>query len=116
MPEPAEELRIADVLRHYGALTVPEGVGWRSMNCPFHGDSHASGRVNVELGAFKCHGCDMSGDAIKLIRLKEDLDYGEAVEFSGKVLGKSHEGISRATDKQKQRKPLGRDRWKTILD
>lgn len=110
------ELNIADVLRHYGATTVPEGVGWHSMKCPFHGDSHASGRVNVELGAFKCHGCPVSGDAIKIIRQQENLSYGDAIEFAGKVLGTSVTSVSRATDKPKQRKPLGRNKWKSILD
>lgn len=115
MQEP-NAISIAAVLRHYGARSVPEGAGWRDINCPFHSDAHASARVNTELGAFKCHGCGMSGDAIKLIRLKEQKGYAEAIEFAGSVLGESVENLPRTASKQKQRRPLGREKWKSILD
>lgn len=111
------ELTIADVLRHYGAARVPEGVGWKTMNCPFHGDSHASGRVNAELGAFKCHGCRMSASTPeKLIARAESIGEDEAGEFARQVLGKSSSGLSRTVPKQKQRRPLGREKWKNILE
>lgn len=104
-----EPLNILDVLAHYGANTSRISmVGWKSIKCPFHGDSTASASVNVDLGAFKCHTCGMTGDAIKLIREQEKIGYDEAVEFSRQVLGKSHESIPRTTtrgSKGKQRKP-----------
>ena len=110
------ELTVADVLRHYGATTVPEGTGWRSMRCPFHGDVHASGRVNTTLNAYKCHGCDMSGDALKLIERKEELSYGDAIEFTRKVLGKGCQNISSPAHDKPKIRPLGNRRWKSILD
>ena len=115
VPEPAT-LGIAAVLRHYGATSIPEGSGWHTMRCPFHGDSHASGRVNVELGGFKCNACPVRGDAIKLIELQEKMSYGDACEFARSVLGQSVEGISRSAPKPAKRRALGREKWKAILD
>lgn len=114
--EDKPELDIADVLNYYGAKTVPTGVGWHSVNCPFHGDTHASGRVNVELGAYKCHGCGMSGDAIKLIEDKEGIGFKEACEFARSVLGQSVTPVQRTVSKQAKRRPLGREKWKSILE
>ena len=111
-----EELSIADVLIHYGATRVPEGSGWKTMRCPFHSDKVASGRVNVSLNAYKCHGCSVSGDAIKIIEDQENLGYGDAIEFSGQVLGKGITDIPQSIHRSKQRRPLGSDKWKSILD
>jgi DNA primase len=115
MPEATEELSIADVLIHYGATSVPEGVGWKSMRCPFHADSVASGRVNVDLNAYKCHGCKMSGDAIKLIEINESLGYGDAIEFARSILGKGVEDVSRSVPGKTKRRPMGSEKWKKIL-
>ena len=113
--ESLPELSIADVLRHYGAAKVPEGAGWRPMRCPFHGDAHASARVNVELGAFKCHGCPMSGDALKLISLSEGIKRGEAIGFARKTFGASVSYVSQPVHGKGKRRPLGREKWKEIL-
>jgi hypothetical protein len=111
------ELTMADVLRHYGATKVPTGTGWKDVNCPFHGDSHASGRVNVDLGAYKCHGCQMSAKSPeRLIAKAEHLTEGEAIEFARSVLGKSIGDLPESVPKSKQRRPLGREKWKSILD
>ena len=109
------ELSIADVLRHYGATKIPEGAGWRPMRCPFHGDAHASARVNVELGAFKCHGCLMSGDALKLISLNENIKRGEAIGFARTALGATVPDLPRSVHGKGKRRPLGREKWKEIL-
>lgn len=110
------ELTIDDVLRHYGARKVPAGVGWHSMKCPFHGDKHASARVNVDRNAFTCLACGMSGDALKIISLKENISRDEAIEFTRKVLGQSVSDIQRSASKQGKRRALGREKWKGILE
>src|SRR5689334_15897370 len=115
MTDSAPELNIADVLRHYGATKVPEGAGWHSMRCPFHSDGHASGRVNTDLGAYKCNACPVSGDALKLISLAEKIGRSEAVDYARETLGASLTGVPRPVRQQSQRRPLGREKWKGIL-
>lgn len=108
---------IADVLTHYGAdLTRVSEFGWRSIRCPFtelhtHGDRTASARVNLEKGAFICHGCGIKGDAIGLIMQRENLDYIAACEWAQSVFGAGVSDVPRATEKPKRRP----SRWRTKL-
>jgi hypothetical protein len=115
MPEPTEGLNVADVLRYYGATTVPEGVGWKSVKCPFHNDGVKSGSIHVERNLYNCHACPYAGSPLSLIKRKEDIGEAEAIEFARSVLGQSVENISRTVHKQQKRRPLGRERWKDIL-
>lgn len=109
-------LSIVTVLEHYGASLrdVPSN-GWQNIRCPFHSDHMASAGVNIALGGFRCHGCNMSGDAIKVIEQVEHMNYGEAVDFAREVLGASVEKVSRPVPKRGKRRPLGRNKWKAIL-
>lgn len=105
------ELSVADVLSHYGAdLTHVPDYGWRSLHCPFHQDRMSSASVNLEKGAFCCHGCGMKGDAISLIKRNEHLDYGGAIEFAQRTFGASVAGV-RGPAKEKAR----RQRWSDRL-
>ena len=107
------DLTIAAVLEFYGAdLTRVAATGWRSLKCPFHSDQHASARVNLELGAFKCHGCEAYGDAISLIEHTEGLDFRGACEWSENILGASHQGIHEPAKKRQARK---RSVWRHTL-
>jgi len=113
--EAKPELDIATVLRHYGADTVPEGIGWHTIKCPFHEDSTNSAGVNTGVNAFTCHACPYSGGPISLIMRKESIGKVEAIEFARQVLGTSVSHIQRSVSKSSQRRPLGRERWKGIL-
>lgn len=116
MPEEATELSITDVLIHYKATSVPYGAGWKTMRCPFHHDKVASGRVNVGLDAYKCHGCKVSGNsALKVIQNVEHLNEGDAIEFARQILGKSVTNVPQPISGQKKRRPLGSEKWKEIL-
>jgi DNA primase len=96
------DLSIAAVLRHYGAdVDVPD-TGWRPIKCPFHSDRTASASVNIEIGGFRCHGCGISGDGIKIIEDQEHIDFEAALEFAREVLDQSMEEVS-----QKSRKARG---------
>lgn len=75
---------IAPVLAHYG-LDVREGMGWLKVKCPFHGDSHASAAVNLELNVFKCFACDISGDTYSIIMKHEGKSYIEAYNIAQKI-------------------------------
>lgn len=104
-------LDIAEILTHYGAnLARVSPTGWRPVKCPFHEDKVASASVNVELGAFKCHACDMSGDGISLIRKVEGLGYRGAVDFARTVLGASGTDISHTTVEAKGRRKTASER------
>jgi DNA primase len=109
---------IVPVLIYYGADArhIPTRVGWRGMKCPFHEDSHASARVNIELGAFRCLACGMSGDGLKLIRRKEGMKYAESIEYARQVFGKSVNNVHSSDASREKPVKFGRNRWKKILD
>lgn len=78
---------IVDVLRHYGFENVPQSGGWKPVKCAFHGDRHASASVNPDLGGFRCHTCDISGDAIKIVMEMEQVGFLEAVDKIHEITG-----------------------------
>ena len=49
--------------------------------CPFHSEKSPSFTVYPSSNSFYCFGCGAGGDAITFIRLRENLDYPDAVEF-----------------------------------
>jgi len=88
---------IEKVLEHYGAdLHRTHGTGWRPIKCPFHDDRMASGSVNLDKGAFRCHACGVKGDAIGLIKTQEGIGYVDALRFAEDSLGAVVGDISRA--------------------
>jgi DNA primase len=105
------ELTIAAVLEYYGAdMTRVRQGGWRPVKCPWHADRVASASVNLEKGAFRCHACDMKGDAIAIIKRIEGLGYGDALNFAREVLGASVQDVSRSTEKPKRKRPTASER------
>ena len=86
---------IRKVLEHYGWQLPTRTGGWISVKCGEHGDTHASARVNFELGAVKCMACEFGGDVIKIIREKEGCTYAEAVAIAEEVSGYSVPAVCR---------------------
>lgn len=41
---------------------------WLAMPCPFHTDRKPSASVNVVLGRFNCHSCEVGGDIIDIVQ------------------------------------------------
>jgi len=78
---------IADILTELGAEDVPLGSGWVKMRCPFHDDRVASAAVNHDLNGFACHGCGVSGDALKLMQTEGGLSFAEAVQRCTSITG-----------------------------
>lgn len=66
------------VLANYGWELPGERSGWVSVRCGEHEDSHASARINYDLGAVKCLGCGFGGDCIAVIRFKDGVSFREA--------------------------------------
>jgi DNA primase len=89
----------ADILAAIKLLTgetlEPKGrKNWKRVNCPFHHDRQASATVNLELGVFVCHGCEVRGDAVALIRKVKKCSFQEALKISGSISGLSMTGAS----------------------
>lgn len=59
----------------------------RKMRCPFHTDNHPSAAINHQGTAFKCMSCDRAGDAIKLLREEEGLDFPDALRIAQELTG-----------------------------
>ena len=106
------ELPIETVLNHHGWEGHARGRGWETVKCPYHDDTTASASLNVELGAFNCHACGISGDAIKLIMQWEGLSFGEAVRVATETYGAQSSapsyGLSRTRDRHRPRRQRGR--------
>lgn len=80
--------KLRQVLRHYGLdidldvwLDAQAADRWLPVRCPFHGDRRASASVSPNRLRFKCHACEMHGDAIDLAMEKECTDFKGAVSW-----------------------------------
>jgi DNA primase len=92
---------LSRTLEHYGAdLHRVRESGWCPIKCPFHDDRQASASVNLTLGGFKCHGCDVSGDALKLIADREGIDREDAKRFAQETIGAECGDIPRAASRR----------------
>lgn len=80
---------MAAVLTHYGADDPMDTLGWRSIKCPFHADSHASARYcsSDDVNAFICMACGIKGDSIAIVQEQEGLDFKESVKFIEELSG-----------------------------
>jgi DNA primase len=112
----SDELTIEAVLLHYNAASVPQGVGWRPMICPFHKDHVKSGSVNHDQNKFRCHTCGVAGHPLDLIEKQENLKEAEAVEWARQIFGASVTHIPRTANRSKKRRPLGRNRWAKVFE
>lgn len=101
---PIPTIPIAPILLHYGfdeyeLKDYPHG--WFKIRCAFHGETQASASYSTDKQAFNCHACEMSGDAIKIIRTQEpQLSFREAVEFGCKIAGISYEAGAAPQERQ----------------
>lgn len=57
--------------------------GWQAVHCfgrgHLSGDRRPSASVNLGIGYYRCHGCDLAGDAVALVMQEEGLDFKEAL-------------------------------------
>lgn len=75
---------LAKVLYHYGLL---DGEGEFKIVCPFHDDINASMKINLLDGSFYCFGCNISGDALKFVKLVNKLDDLQACIEMFRIMG-----------------------------
>ena len=61
---------LAKVLWYYN-LIPDTSASTQKIICPFHDDINPSMIINLEDGSWFCFGCNLSGDAIKFVKLME---------------------------------------------
>lgn len=81
---------IVPVLEHYEFHGLQDYGGWRPVKCVWHGDRRASGSYNPDLGVYKCHVCDISGDAYAVVMKVEGIGFDEAKRRVQEITG--HDG------------------------
>jgi DNA primase len=80
------------VLDHYGVKYIHKS-GFQKTRCPVHDDSSPSFTVDLDTGAWKCHACHAKGgDALQLIRVKEDCSFPEALKKCAEITGVEYSG------------------------
>jgi len=61
--------------------------GWQKVRCPSeyhrHGDRNPSASVNVPVGQYHCHACELKGDGFDLMHKVEGLLAKDALEALG---------------------------------
>src|SRR5262249_12488906 len=70
--------------KELGKLTRPSR-GWARGNCPFHkSKSRKSISLNVDTGAFDCHGCGAhGGDVLSFVMQRDKVDFKCAAASMG---------------------------------
>jgi len=78
-----EELKarvdLVELIRQSGVELAQSGKSFMGR-CPFHSDDTASLAVTPGENLWNCFGCEAGGDAVEWIRLKEKLDFPQALE------------------------------------
>lgn len=90
---------IEGVLDHYEVIYDIDRETNQKVRCPFHDDSVASASVNLGMGLFNCYGCEVAGDAIRLLQLRERLGFGEAKQLAQELARGCDREVSRGSDR-----------------
>ena len=69
---------LVELIRQSGVELTKSGKAFMG-HCPFHDDSTASLAVTPGENLWNCFGCEAGGDAVEWIRLKEKLDFPQAL-------------------------------------
>ncbi len=83
---------------------------WNKMCCPFHVERRPSSSISYDNDAFTCRVCEYTGDALKLIMLKEECGFQDSKRRAEGILGKSYERVSRKPDRKSGRRVFGQSR------
>jgi hypothetical protein len=94
---------IAEIKKNIPILTVVEESSLQLKKqgrnyfgiCPFHGEKTPSFSVNVKKNIFKCFGCGVSGDQIKLYALLNGIENGQAISILKKRFGLSEKRLTK---------------------
>ena len=86
------------VLEHY-EIVFKETGGEQSIRCPVHEDSSPSCSLNIDKGLWHCHACQEAGDAITIIKLREEVDFETALSKYQEITGGSGSGLRKGVRK-----------------
>lgn len=88
---------------------APDNTGeWVKCLCPFHGESRPSASISYDNDAFNCRVCEYTGDALKLIMIKEECGFQDSKRRAEDILGKSYERVSRKPSGKPRRRVFGK--------
>jgi len=73
------QVDLASYIQSRGTKLTKKGKEYIGL-CPFHDDHKPSLSVDPKKGVWYCHSCDIGGDVIKFIRLKDIIPFEEAVK------------------------------------
>jgi len=79
------------VLDRYG-VQVRQKLGWQPVRCindswHYKGDRNPSAAVNVPLGRYMCHACDLRGDGFQIMLDMEQMAAKDVLVALGMVAG-----------------------------
>ena len=75
------------VIDYVGAHVRPI-QGWQSVHCfnsmaHSQNDKRASASINISIGRYKCHACDLSGDGWDIMKTVYDMGFKQAAQALG---------------------------------
>lgn len=93
---------IASLVGEYTQLTPKGGKLWAC--CPFHNEKTPSFKVDTSTGLYYCFGCHKGGNAITLLKEKENMSGFEAVKELARRVGMElpDSGYDKAEDERKK--------------
>jgi DNA primase len=97
-PNDTPTFDLLPILYEHGMQHEPRG---QSCWCPYHPDDNPSASINYERTLFACHACGMSGDAIKLLRDHEQLDFKAALSRAEELSQGSRRPVRKASGRRR---------------
>lgn len=111
--------KLAKVLWYYNLIPSTMSLSQKIV-CPFHEDINPSMIVNLEDGSWFCFGCNLTGDAIKFVKLMEAKHNGlndlQAYKKYLQILKSDKCSNITLSDAQIKSKPLQRDLYNEAYD
>lgn len=110
---------LAKVLWYYN-LIPDTSASTQKIICPFHEDINPSMIINLEDGSWFCFGCNLSGDAIKFVKLMEaehhKLNDLQAYQKYLRILKSKKVSNIKLDGSQMKQKPLSIDLYNEAMD
>ena len=119
MTENEAGTKLAKVLWYYNLIPNTSSLSQKIV-CPFHKDINPSMIVNLEDGSWFCFGCNLTGDAIKFVKLMEAQHNGlndlQAYRKYLQILKSDKCSDIKISPSLKLKKPLQRDLYNEAYD
>lgn len=83
-----ERIDILEIAQEHGVILKRNGKGL--IQCTFHSDRSPSFSISSQKKIFKCFGCGIGGDVIRLYALFNNISNGQAIKRLGERIGLSN--------------------------